>query len=291
MNRFDYYEPKTVEETCRLLSELTGEVRIVAGGTDLVPKMKTGLIKPRALVNIKKIPKLDLLNADSETGISIGALALISDIATHPIVLERFPAVAAAARSIGSLQVRNLATVGGNLCNAAPSADMAPALLVMDATVKIAGLSGNRTMLLEEFFLGPGKVSLGRGEWLTGVRIPFPPSRTRQTYLKHSIRRAMDIAIVGVAVALSFEEEGGVCRKARIALGAVAPTPVRAERAEALILGKKLADISVDAIGEEVSHEAAPITDVRGSAGYRSEMISTLTVKAIRALQDEWSTV
>ena len=286
MIRFDYYEPKTAEEACRLLSEFEGEVRILAGGTDLIPRMKTGLIKPRGLVNIKKIPGLQSITVDPETGISIGALALISDLATHPLLLERFPIVATAARSIGSLQVRNLATVGGNLCNAAPSADMAPALLAMDATVKIAGPSGNRAMPLEKFFMGPGKVNLGRGEWLTEIHIPFPPIHTGQVYLKHSVRRAMDIAIVGVGVALSFEEEGGVCRKARIALGAVAPTPVRAKRAEALILGKKLRDISAATIGEEVSREAAPISDVRGSAGYRSEMISRLIVKAIRAVQN-----
>ncbi len=286
MNRFAYHEPKTVEEVCRLLSECEGEVRILAGGTDLIPRMKRGLMKPGCLINVKKITGLQGLNGEPGVGISIGTLALLSDLAIHPLLLEKFPCVTAAARSIGSLQVRNLATVGGNLCNAAPSGDMAPALLVMDSTLKIAGPSGNRAMSLEDFFLGPGKVSFGKGEWLTEIHIPFPPANTGQIYLKHSVRRAMDIAIVGVAVALSFEKDGGLCRKARIALGAVAPTPVRAKRAEALILGKKLRDISPDAIGDAACLEAAPISDVRGTAGYRSEMISQLIVKAVRAIQN-----
>ena len=284
MHRFDYYEPKTVEEACRLLFEFGSDASILAGGTDLIPKMKNGFIEPKYIVNIKRIPDLDFVKVDGETVLSIGALTLISELAIHPILLERFPVITTAARSIGSLQVRNLATLGGNLCNAAPSADMAPGLLVMDSIVKMAGPSGSREMALEEFFTGPGRVNLGRGEMLTEIHIPFPPANTKQLYLKHSVRRAMDIAIVGVAVSLSFEEETGVCRKARIALGAVAPTPVRAKRTEEILLGKKLREIPLARVGDMVSQEAAPITDVRGSAGYRSEMVSKLTVKAIEGL-------
>jgi carbon-monoxide dehydrogenase medium subunit len=163
---------------------------------------------------------------------------------------------------------------------------MAPGLLVMDALVKVTGPSGNREMLLEDFFIGPGRVNLRQGELLTEIRIPFPPVNTKQLYLKHGVRRAMDIAIVGVAVSLSLEEETGVCRKARIALGAVAPTPVRAKRTEEILLGKKLREIPLAKVGEMVSQEVAPITDVRGSAGYRSEMVSTLTLKAMESLSN-----
>ncbi len=286
MHRFDYYEPKTVEEACRLLVEFGDDASIFAGGTDLIPKMKNGLTRPKYIVNIKKIPDLDFVKGEGETVLSIGALTLISELVTHPLLLERFPVISTAARSIGSLQVRNLATLGGNLCNAAPSADMAPGLLVMDALVKVTGPSGDREMPLEEFFIEPGRVNLGRGELLTEIHVPIPPANTKQLYLKHSVRRAMDIAIVGVAVSLSFEEETGVCRKARIALGAVAPTPVRAKRAEEIILGKRLGGIPLTMVGDTVSREVAPITDVRGSAGYRSDMVSKLTIKAIQSLEN-----
>ena len=284
MHRFEYYEPKTVEEACRLLFEFGSDASILAGGTDLIPKMKNGFMMPKYIVNIKKIPGLDFVKVDGETVLSIGALTLISELAIHPLLLERFPVITTAARSIGSLQVRNLATLGGNLCNAAPSADMAPGLLVMDSLVKVTGPSGDREMPLEEFFIGPGRVNLGKGEMLTEIHVPFPPANTKQLYLKHSVRRAMDIAIVGVAVSLSFEEETGVCRKARITLGAVAPTPVRAKRTEEILLGKRLREIPLTRVGDMVSQEVAPITDVRGSAGYRSEMVSKLTLKAIQSL-------
>jgi len=284
MHRFDYYEPKTVEEACRLLFEFGSDASVLAGGTDLIPKMKNGFLMPQYIVNIKKVPGLDFVKVDGETVLCIGALALISELAIHPLLLERFPVITTAARSIGSLQVRNLATLGGNLCNAAPSADMAPGLLVMDSLVKVTGPSGDREMPLEDFFIGPGRVNLGKGEMLTEIHVPFPPANTKQLYLKHSVRRAMDIAIVGVAVSLSFEEETGVCRKARITLGAVAPTPVRAKRTEEILLGKRLREIPLTRVGDMVSQEVAPITDVRGSAGYRSEMVSKLTLKAIQSL-------
>jgi carbon-monoxide dehydrogenase medium subunit len=161
---------------------------------------------------------------------------------------------------------------------------MAPALMVMDSLVKVTGPSGDREMPLEDFFISPGRVNLGKGEILTEIHVPFPPANTKQLYLKHTVRQAMDIAIIGVAVSLSFEEKTEVCRKARIALGAVAPTPVRAKRTEAIILGKKLSGIPLSAVGNMVSQEVAPITDVRGSAGYRSEMVSKLTLKAIQSL-------
>ena len=284
MHRFDYYEPRTVEEACSLLLKFGPDASVLAGGTDLIPKMKNGLIVPKCVINIKKIPDLDIIKVDGETGLSIGTLTLISELATHPFILERFPVLSTAAKSIGSLQVRNLATLGGNLCNAAPSADMAPGLLVTDSALKIAGPSGSREMFVEEFFVAPGKVNLGRGEMLTEVRVPFSPANTKQVYLKHSIRQAMDIAIVGVAVSLSLEERAGVCKKARIALGAVAPTPVRAKRTEEIILGKRLNEIPLAMVGEVVAQEAAPISDVRGSAGYRSEIVSKLTIKAIKSL-------
>lgn len=284
MKRFSYYEPKTIKEACRLLSEFGDETSVLAGGTDLIPKMKGGLIAPKHVVNIKKIPGLNFVKEKGKNGLRIGSLTPLSNLMDNPLIQGKLPILQTAASSIGSVQVRNLATVGGNLCNGAPSADMAPGLMVMDSTVKIAGLAGRREIPLEELFGGPGKVNLGRGEILTEVCVPFPPPNTKQVYLKHGIRRSMDIALVGVAICLSFEEKTGLCENARIALGAVAPTPIRARKTEETILGKRFEDFPMTSIREMIRMEAAPISDVRGSAGYRSEMVSTLTVQAIRSL-------
>jgi CO/xanthine dehydrogenase FAD-binding subunit len=286
MPRLDYFEPKSIEDACRILSELDGKATILAGGTDLVPKMKSGALRPVAIINIKRIQGLDSITEDGKDGIFIGALTLISRLAAEPLITQKFESLSTAARSIGSLQVRNLATVGGNLCNAAPSADMAPPLIAMDSKVTIASPSGLREMDLQEFFAGPGKVNLRRGEFVTGIRAPFPPRNTSQIYLKHSLRRAMDIAMVGVAVALSFEERTGVCQKARVVLGAVAPTPVRARGTEEMLLGKTTKEFLFERISDQVRREAAPITDIRASFSYRSEMVSVLTVRAIRGLAE-----
>ena len=284
MRRLDYFEPESIENACSILSKLDGKATILAGGTDLVPKMKTGAARPNAIVNIKRIPGLDSIKEDGTAGIFIGALTTLSKLAADPLTKDRLEPLSAAAQSIGSYQVRNLATVGGNLCNAAPSADMAPSLIAMDARVTIATPSVMREMDLQDFFVGPGKVNLRKGEFLTGVRVPFPIGDTRQIYLKHSLRKAMDIAMVGVAVSLSFEKKTGVCWKARIVLGAVAPTPVRARRTEEILLGKTAKEFLFDRVSEQVRQEATPITDIRASHSYRSEMISVLTVRGIRGL-------
>jgi len=283
MNRFDYYEPGSVEEACGLLAGFGREAKVLAGGTDLIPRMRQGVFAPKQVINIKKIAELRFMKEENGR-LSIGTLTRLSEIAASPLVEGRFPIFAQAARSIGSVQVRNLATLGGNLCNAAPSADTAPGLLALDATVRIAGLLKRREIPLENFFLGPGQVDLKKDELLTEIMIPFAPAHAKQVYVKHSMRRAMDIAIEGVAVLLSFDETTGVCKKARIAFGAVAPTPVRAKKTEAAVLGKTLKEVSFASIGERAAQEIAPISDVRGSAGYRTEMISCLTIRAIRSL-------
>jgi len=287
MYRFCYYEPKTIEEACSLLSQFGEDAKVLVGGTDLLPRMRRGLMAPNHIVNIKKIPGLDSITEEPESGLRIGALVTLAELAGNPVIRDKFPMIRTAANSIGSLQVRNLATLGGNLCNAAPSADMAPPLLAMESTVKIAGLKGQREISVEDFFVGPGEVKLEQGELLTEIHIPFPPLHAKQIYVKHSVRRSMDIALVGVAVCLCLDEKSGVCREARIALGAVAPTPIRAKVAEKMILGKALEEIPLSSIGEMVSSEASPISDVRGSARYRSEMVSCITIRALKSLQSE----
>ena len=199
MKKFHYHEPKTVKEACQLLHQYGDLARVLAGGTDLIPKMKSCLVTPREVVNIKKIPGLKSIG-ERKKGLLIGALTTIAEISNNSLIQDRFPLLGTAAASIGSHQVRNLATLGGNLCNAASSADMAPGLIVLDSIAKISGIEGHREILLEEFFTGPGKVALKRGEMLTGVYVPFSPPNIRQIYLKHTVRRAMEIAIVAVAM-------------------------------------------------------------------------------------------
>jgi len=286
MKSFQYHEPDTLREACSLLSELGEEAKLLAGGTDLIVRMKRGDQTPKNVINIKKIKTLDFIQEECE-GYRIGALTRLSDIVDHEGLREYMPVICSAARSIGSAQVRNIATLGGNLCNAAPSADMAPGLLVLDANVTLEGLEGERTLPLESFFLGPGSVDLKNGEVLKEISVPFPPPGTRQIYIKHGPRHAMDIAVVGIAVALTIEKETNRCNKARISLGAVAPTPLRAQKTEELIQGKQLDAIPMGLVSETVRQEATPISDVRGSAEYRTEMISTLTVRAINQLIGE----
>jgi len=286
MKQFSYHEPQTIDAACALLAELGPGAGVLAGGTDLIPKMKQRVIEPKHIVNLKSIPDLDFIRRYGDRGLHIGALTKIADLEASSVIQERFPLLFASASVIGSRQIRNLATIGGNLCNAAPSADMAPGLLVMNAKVVIAGVEGTRTMELEDFFLGPGNVNLRRGEILQEIVVPYPPLDAKQVYIKHSPRRAMDLAVVSVAVCLTLDENRDTCQDVRIALGAVAPTPVRAHETEATIVGKRLSEIDWRIVSDNIRREVTPISDVRGSAEYRSEMVGTLTVQAFRRL---WS--
>jgi carbon-monoxide dehydrogenase medium subunit len=280
MKQFEYYQPDKIEDVCLLISQLGNEAKILAGGTDLVVKMKKGFLVPKHVVNIKKVKNLNFIKEDA-TGYSLGTLSTIADIAGHLGLQKTFPIIASAARSIGSAQIRNLATLGGNLCNASPSADMAPGLLVLEANVKVHGLRGSRMLPLIEFFLGPGKVDLGGDEMLVEISVPFPDENTKMIYYKLGPRKAMDCAVVSVAIAIRVDELTGECKKARIALGAVAETPLRLKEAEKLIEGKVFKEISTTQIAETVRQGITPIDDVRGSAEYRYETAANLTIRGI----------
>ena len=286
MKKFTYHEPRSIQEACRLLYKYAGRSSLLAGGTDLIVKMKKGALAPRHVINLKTIPGLNGIRKEVG-GYGLGALATLADIAQNAGLKNIFPLLNASAQAIGSSQVRNIATLGGNICNAAPSADMAPALLCLDARVKIAGPETSHSMPLKEFFMGPGMVDLKPGEILAEIYVPFPCSGTKGIFVKHSPRRKMDIAVTSVAVLLAFDEKG-FCKKVRIALGSVAPTPIRAEESEALIKGKKAEDVPFHQITEILRQEVNPISDVRASAEYREEMVSVLTVHAIKDLLLQW---
>jgi carbon-monoxide dehydrogenase medium subunit len=282
--RFDHLEPKTVEEACSLLSKYDGKAKVIAGGTDLLPSMRNRKVTPGYIINIKRIPNLDYIDYDDAEGLRIGALVTVHDIQSSSIIREKFPILANAASKIGTPQVRNMGTIGGNLCNAAPSADTAPPLIGLEAKVKINSPNGERVVALEEFFTGPGESVLQAGEILTEIQIPNPLPHTRGVYLKLPARSMVDLAVVGVAVVVTLDDKEKSIVDAKIVLGAVAPTPIRARQAEAVIKGKAISRELIEKATEAAADEAKPISDVRGSASYRKEMVKILTKRGIKQL-------
>lgn len=281
MKPFEYLEPRDLTEACVLLSKHKGRARLIAGGTDLLVAMKQRQITPAYIINIKAIPDLDYVYYDSD-GLRIGALATLNDIESSPVVRERFPILADAAHQMATPAIRNMATIGGNLCNAAPSSDMAPPLIGLGANAKIVGLYAERTMTIEQFFVGPGKSALRHGEILTEIQVPNTPPHTGNVYLKLPARTATDIALVGVAAIITLDGKHVSIVDAKIVLGAVAPTPMRARRAEELIIRKPVGDKLLEHAAQVAAQEAKPISDVRGSADYRKEMVKVFTRQAMR---------
>jgi len=277
--RFNYLEPATIEEAVSLLSKYDGKAKAIAGGTDLLVQIRNKAIKPEYVVDIGYISGLDYINYDEKQGLKIGALTTISAIEKSGKLRQVYPVISQAAGLLGSVAIRNVATIGGNLCNAAPSADTAPALIGLSARARIAGSGGERLVSLEDFFTGPGETVLKAGEMLLEIQVPVPPPDTKGMYLKHG-RSAVDLATVGVAVIMALES-GGVCRDVKIVLGAVAPTPMRAKKAEEVLRGKKVEPALIEEAARVASGEAQPITDVRASAEYRREMVKVFTRRAI----------
>ncbi|MFQ5826524.1 MAG: FAD binding domain-containing protein, partial [Dehalococcoidia bacterium] len=272
MHLFDYVAPQSLEEAVRLLEQAEGQAMPIAGGTDLIPQIKKGTKQPSLVVDIKRIPEVHRLEFAPEEGLHLGAAVPCAAIVRHPQVLALYPSLHKACSQIGSRQIRSRASVGGNICNAAPSADSIPPLLVHEATVQVLGAGGTRQIPLEELFLGPGQTSLGPSELLAEIGVPVPPAHSSSQYIRFSLREEMDIALVGVAALLALEPGTGRCLEARIALGAVAPTPIRARQAETLLQGQKLVDGLLDRAAELAAQASSPITDIRASAEYRREL-------------------
>lgn len=283
--RFEYFKPGSFEEAIGILRKYEGKIRPLAGGTDLFIAMKEKGAAWENVLDLKGIPNYDFIR-EADGGIEIGALATIRSVETSPLIKEKIPFLADAAGKIGSIQIRNKATIGGNLCNAAPSADTAPALLCLGAEMEIVEESGVRRIPLEDFFMGPGKTILGDSSLLEKIIIPFPPPNSVGVYFKESPRRAMDLAVVGVSCLMTPDPAGKKCLHCRIALGAVAPTPMRAKKAEMLLAGREVTEKEIAAAGEVASQETRPISDVRGSAEFRREMVKVFVKKGVREL---WS--
>ncbi len=239
-------------------------------------------IKPEYVVDMGCIPGLNYINYHEQRGLSIGALTPVRALEMSAELRRTYPVISQAAGQLGSVAIRNVGTIGGNLCNAAPSAETAPALIGLSARGKIVGSAGERVVPLEDFFIGPGSTVLQEGELLVEIQVPVPVPNTRGVYLKHSIRGTVDLAIVGVAVIIALEAKDEVCRDIKIVLSAVAPTPMRARKAEEVLRGRKVDEALINESAQAASDEARPISDVRASAEYRKEMVKVFTKRAIR---------
>ena len=278
---FEVFQPASIPEARDLFRKNGPGGHFLAGGTDLVIAIKEKGLVPRYVVDLKKIPSLAGIRVASDGSLTIGALTTMREIETSPVTRRKYPFLAQSAAEVGSIQIRNRATIGGNMVNATPSADVAPALLVLNARVKISRSGGEKIVLLEEFFVGPGHTTMEPGDILTEILIPPTPSDFCGEYIKFSPREMMDLAYVGVAVGLVVDGTERICRDARIALGAVSPTPIRARKAEALLLNHQITPSLAERVGEEASNECKPISDVRSSAAYRKEMVRVNTKRAL----------
>jgi len=283
MPKFEYFRPGSFEEAIRILSEHKGQIRPLAGGTDLFIDMKVKGASWKNVLDLKGIPDSEFIR-ETHGRIEIGSLTNLRSVEISPLIKKKIPLLAAAAGTIGSVQIRNQGTIGGNLCNAAPSADTAPALLCLGAKAEVIDESGISEIPLETFFLGPGRTVLGETALLKKILIPLPPPNTAGVYFKESPRRAMDLAVAGVSCLLTLDLTGGKCVDCRIALGAVAPTPIRARKAESVLTGGEITEEIIAAAGETAGKETSPISDVRGSAEFRREMVRVFVRKGLGEL-------
>jgi len=279
----EYFEPKTVGDALSLLAKHGAETKVIAGGTDVMVDIKFKE-EPGSLVNIKKIPGLSGIK-ENGAGLRIGALTTIREIETSALVREKVPVLWEAAHQFASLQVRNTATIGGNIGRGSPSGETLAPLLVLDAKAKVAFADGEKTESFSGFFQGPGKTTMGVKGLLTEIEIPYPAAGSKGVYLKHAVRGAMDIAMVGVAVMLTPDAGKNNVQDVRIGLGAVAPTPVRAPKTEALLRGKPLTAALLKEAGVLAASEASPISDQRSSAENRRWIVEALTR---RGLEQTW---
>lgn len=281
IRKFEFANPSSLAEALGLLNQHQGKAKMIAGGTDLIVQMKQKLISPEQVINLLNVQELKVLEKNGEE-LRIGALVKHAAMESSPLFLEGWEILASAAHKVGSPQIRNLGTIGGNLCNASPSADTAPPLLVLEGEVNLVNQRGNRRIPLENFFTGPGLTVLEQDEILKEIIIPKPPPNSSCVYLKLGRRKSMDLALVSVAVLLTLNPNTGICERARVALGSVSPTPIRAKDTEKFLEGEKLDESVAKEVGERVQKECHPISDIRASAEYRREMVKIMCERAIR---------
>ena len=275
----EYLRPKSIEEAVSLYQRLGEKARFIAGGTDVMVRMKEKQLRPQYLISLKSIPGLGQIEY-VEGELKIGALVTHRQLELSPVIRKHFPILTDAVENIGSVQIRNVATLGGNIATAVPSADGATPLIALGAKVRLVGPRGERTIDLEKFFTGVRQTVLEQGEVLTHFIIPRLLPRTGGAYWKHTRRSAMELPILGVSVLLSLAEDMETCVEARIGLGVMAPTPLRAVHAERILIGKRLDPPVLREAGRAASNESRPRDTARGEAWYRKEMVEVLVERA-----------
>ncbi|MBN1658558.1 MAG: xanthine dehydrogenase family protein subunit M [Anaerolineae bacterium] len=284
--QFDYVCARTAAEVVDLLQVHGADARLLMGGTDLLPGLRMGKWAPKVVIDVKPLPGMRDVTYRAGAGLEVGAAVTMNALACHPAVTEHYPLLAQAAASVASYQLRNRATLGGNLCNASPCADTAPATVVLDADLVLNGPDGERIVPAGEFFCGPGKAAIGADEFLVGVRFPPPPEgRHAAHYEKLGRCRTGDLALVGVAATCEWQGDNGDYRFC-LGLGSVAPTPLRVRDAEAFLAANPPGDETFDHAAGMAMSMARPITDVRGTAEYQQAMVRTLTRRALREVWD-----
>jgi carbon-monoxide dehydrogenase medium subunit len=275
INDFDYFAPKTLKEALTLLDQYREDYKIIAGGQSLLIMMRQGLIKPNYLIDIHGISELNYIKTDFKKGLRIGALTTHRAIERSPVIKKSFSVLAEMENRLASIQTRNWGSIGGNLCHGDPAGDPAPVLIALNATLTIAGIHGERNMLVEDFFLDYFETVLEHGELLREIQVPTIPSNTGIAYTKFNVIES-DMATVGVAISITLTSKDGHCEDVRIVLANSAPKPMRAKQAEDLLRGKKITDHLLKKAGEISSDEADPISDIHASAEYRQELVKVL---------------
>lgn len=279
--KFEHHAPVTVAAALHLLERLGSQAKILAGGTDIFPAMKKRELTPGHLISLKRIADLQAISADDRE-IRIGALATLGALERSELVRQHLTVLLNALHVMASPQIRTLATIGGNICNAVPSADTVPPLIALQASVKLLGTGSERTVPIEDFFTGPKESVLRADEILTEILIPKPLAGSGGVYIKLMRRSAMELALVGVAVQLHLDASLTICESARIALGAVAPTPIRAPEAEAVLVGRKLDETLANEAATAAAKTCRPRSNsIRASVEYRRSMVKILTTRAI----------
>lgn len=281
MYAFDYVAPQSVDEAVAVLSENGSDARMLAGGSDIIAQLKEGRRQVKVLVDVKKIPAANELAFDARQGLTIGAGVSCCDIYENEHVASNYPALVDSTELIGSIQIQGRATIGGNLCNASPAADTIPTLIVLGATARIAGPSGEREVAVEDFCTAPGQTVLQDGEFLVSVHFPPPATNSGAFFLRFIPRNEMDIAVVNAAASVVLNAGKNAFESARIAVGAVAPIPLYLSAAGAALAGSEVSDQSIEMAAEIARQSARPITDMRGTIEQRVHLAGVLTRRAV----------
>jgi carbon-monoxide dehydrogenase medium subunit len=274
INDFEHFAPKTLKEALALLAKYGDDCKVICGGQSLLILMRQGLVSPKYMVDIKGIAELSYIK-DGKDGLKIGATTTHRTVEKSPVIKKKYPVLAEMETRLASIQTRNWGTIGGNICHGDPAGDPVPVLIALNATLTLAGAKGTRDIPVEDFSLDYFEVDLKDGELLTEITIPPPPPRTGAAYYKFNVIES-DLATASVAASVTLGAGDGVCQDVRIALGAAAPTAIRAKKAEKVLKGKKITDALLKQAGEVAATEAEPISDIYASDEYRLELVKVL---------------